>query len=347
MADRLGMALQMAQQTVKAGTFIGLNALSSRRVRRQGGGAQNYRPERATPSRAEMMADLRGLFLADAQAVADGIYPRINERSGNLPELAQRLRAVVTDVDRAFEASQEGRVDAARDVAGTDNLPDYFLQDFHFQDGGYLTDNSARLYDLQVETLFAGTAGAMRRQGLRPIADAMAGRDQRHVRIADVACGTGRFLGQILQAYPAVQATGIDLAGPYIDDARRHLGIRRNLTLRVGNAEALPLEDASQDIVTCIYLFHELPREVRRTVIGEFARVLKPGGTLVFIDSLQWGDRPGWDGLLESFPVRFHEPYFVDYLEDDLDGAMAKAGLSSVATWPAFLSKIMVRRKAD
>ena len=346
MADRFGMAVQMAQQAVKTGAFFGLNAWTSRRTRGRPG-APNYRPVRPTPSAQTLLGDVRALMLRDAQAVADGIYPPIDERSGSPRALFERLRDVVRDVDRALEARHEGRAHEAREVSGTDNLPDYFVQDFHFQDGGYLTDNSARLYDLQVETLFMGAAGAMRRQGIRPIAEAIAGRDQRTIALADVACGTGRFLGELLQAFPAIQATGVDLAGPYIDEARRHLGRRRNVDLKVGNAEALPLDDNSQDVVTCVYLFHELPRDVRLTVIGELARVLKPGGTLVFVDSLQWGDREGWDGLLESFPVRFHEPYYEDYLADDLDAAMAQAGLPVVSDWPAFLSKVMVCRKAE
>jgi ubiquinone/menaquinone biosynthesis C-methylase UbiE len=110
----------------------------------------------------------------------------------------------------------------------------------------------------------------------------------------------------------------------------------------------MPVPDASQDIVTTMYLFHELPPGVRRTVIRDLARVLKPGGLLVFVDSLQKGDRPdGWDGFLEGFPERFHEPYYRHYTIDDLDSAFEAAGLAAIAAWPAFLSKVMVRSKAD
>src|SRR3546814_15744708 len=42
--------------------------------------------------------------------------------------------------------------------------PRYYLQNFHFQSGGYLSGDSARLYDHQVEVLFTGGADAMRRQ---------------------------------------------------------------------------------------------------------------------------------------------------------------------------------------
>ena len=44
---------------------------------------------------------------------------------------------------------------------------------------------------------------------------------------------------------------------------------------------------------------------------SEFARVLKPGGRLVLVDSLQHGDEPDYDGLLELFPQSFHEPYYL------------------------------------
>ena len=75
------------------------------------------------------------------------------------------------------------------------------------------------------------------------------------------------------------------------------------------------MPDASADIVTSVFLFHELPPDVRRQVTAEMARILKPGGLFVFLDSLQLGDRPPWDGLLEAFPARFHEPYYRNYID--------------------------------
>ena len=107
----------------------------------------------------------------------------------------------------------------------------------------------------------------------------------------------------------------------------------------------MPLPDASVDIGTSIFLFHELPPEVRRAGDAEIARVLKPGGLFVFLDSLQMGDRPDWDGLLESFPYRFHEPYYRSYLGDGLEVMFEAAGLAGDLTSTPFLSKLMVRRK--
>ena len=39
-------------------------------------------------------------------------------------------------------------------------------------------------------------------------------------------------------------------------------------------------------------------------------------------------------------------PYYRHYLIDDLDGAFANVGLAAASTWPAFLAKVMVWRKA-
>jgi SAM-dependent methyltransferase len=78
-----------------------------------------------------------------------------------------------------------------------------------------------------VETLFMGAAGPMRRTALRPIAEFMAGRDQRQMTLLDVACGTGRFLRQVRLAYPAMNLKGLDLSRTYLEETRRNLeGLR-------------------------------------------------------------------------------------------------------------------------
>jgi ubiquinone/menaquinone biosynthesis C-methylase UbiE len=224
-------------------------------------------------------------------------------------------------------------------------VPDYYAQDFHFQTGGYLSEGSARLYDVQVETLFMGAAGPMRRTALGPIAEFMRGRDQRAMTLVDVACGTGRFLRQLRLAYPAMTLKGLDLSRSYLDETRKQMRGLRGAELIEAAAEAMPLADASVDIATCIFLFHELPPDVRRKVTAEIARVLKPGGLLVFIDSLQMGDKPGWDGLLESFPHRFHEPYYRSYAIDDLEAIFSDAGLAPQSTSTPYLAKLMARVK--
>ena len=344
MANTIGMATQLAGNSIRFGWYYGINWFLDRETRRLKS-SPRYRPERPVPSRQELLADLARLFVEDAARVRDGLYPAGEEMPGTAGDYIERLRSMISDIPSALERRASQDAASVRTQPDSEGLPEYYTQDFHYQSGGYLSEESARLYDVQVETLFYGSAAAMRRAGLAPIAEFLRGRDQRQAALLDVACGTGRFLRQVRLAFPALKLTGLDLSRPYLKEAGRHLGGLRPAELIIGNAEEIPLPDASQDIVTCIFLFHELPPEVRRRVTTEIARVLKPGGLSVFIDSMQMGDKPGWDGLLEAFPVRFHEPYFRSYAIDDLDAMFANAGLDAQSTSRAFLSKVMVRRK--
>lgn len=205
-----------------------------------------------------------------------------------------------------------------------------------------MTDESAELYDTQVEVLFNGSANAIRRQALPQLHEVFAGRDQRKLRLIDIGCGTGRFLDSVKQIWPRLPVVGIDMSEAYVKYAKGHLKRWSQIKLSVGKAEALPIPDQSQDALTSIFVFHELPPKVRRIVFRECARVLKPGGRFVLVDSLQHGDQPDYDGLLDVFPQSYHEPYYRSYLNEDF-GAMAEScGLTHVRDVNAFISKVMV-----
>ncbi|MFZ0029872.1 MAG: class I SAM-dependent methyltransferase, partial [Pseudolabrys sp.] len=73
---------------------------------------------------------------------------------------------------------------------------------------------------------------------------------------------------------------------------------------------------------------------------------LKPGGRLVLVDSLQHGDRPDYEGLLELFPQNYHEPYYESYTTEDFGALGAGYGLTYIRTVNAFVSKVMVFEKA-
>ena len=84
---------------------------------------------------------------------------------------------------------------------------------------------------------------------------------------------------------------------------------------------------------------------MRHIVFGECARVLKPGGRLVLLDSLQLGDRPDYDGLLELFPENYHEPFYSTYITEDFAEIANSSGLTHVRKFNAFISKVMVFAK--
>ena len=293
------------------------------------------------PGWQDLIAAMRELFERDWANIEAGIYLPPADLPADPASAFERSMAFFRDARAVDERRLARRHSEVMTPERKRRFPRYYLQNFHYQTDGWLSDKSARLYDTQVEVLFTGTADVMRRQALVPLARALQGRDQRSFHLLDVACGTGRFLGMVAEDYPRLNITGIDLSPPYIAEARTRLARRRNVALLEANAERLPADDASQDVVSCVYLYHELPPKIRKVVAGEMARVLKPGGTLILVDALQTGDRSGFDGLLEFFPIGFHEPYFNSYLKEDLARLFAAAGLEYAGTSPAFLSKVM------
>jgi ubiquinone/menaquinone biosynthesis C-methylase UbiE len=303
--------------------------------------------DRPIPDRARLFSDMVALLQRDLANVEAGIYPLPADRDGSFATLLERSRLFFEDLPAVHRRREAGRFREVSDPLTAGRRPSYYLQNFHFQSGGWLTDDSARRYDTQVEVLFNGTANAIRRQALPPLHEVFAGRDQRRLRLLDVGCGTGRFLDFLKQAWPRLPALGIDLSDAYLKEAKRRLRRYARIRYAIANAEAIPFRSESQDAVTSIFLMHELPPDVRRIVFAEFARVLKPGGRLVVIDSLQMGDEPDYEGLIELFPQNFHEPYYRSYVRQDFSALARECGLTHSRDVKAFVSKVMVFDKPD
>jgi ubiquinone/menaquinone biosynthesis C-methylase UbiE len=344
-AERAAYALS---QTARISWYFGQKALAARMNGRLV--SEDKRPKGLTfPDRSEILEEMRHLMRRDLANIEAGYYrmphdmiepPRKILRDAvrffrDLPEVQRRRRD-----DINAEVFEEKRREGSA-------LPRYYLQNFHYQTDGYLSDHSAELYDHQVEVLFGGAADAMRRQALVPLHHHFRTRRTTEARLLDVASGTGRFLTFVKDNYPRLDVTALDLSPNYLAQARRLLAPWSRTHVVQAAAESIPAPDSSFDAVTCIFLFHELPRKVRAAAAAEMARVLKPDGILVFVETVQKGDRPDFDGLLELFPIGFHEPYYADYVRQDLGELFAGAGLEIVETTLAFMSKVVVLRKCQ
>lgn len=292
-------------------------------------------------------AAMRELINRDWRNVEAGLYTVPLDLERRPLDLLAASRAFFRDVPAVERRRAQHRHAEVLTEERRALYPRYYLQNFHYQTDGYLSETSARLYDFQVETLFSGTADLMRRQALVPLRTAVEGRDQRRLKLADVACGTGSFLKAVKHNYPRLAVTALDLSPDYLAEARKALESWHDVDIVRANAESMPLEDESFDVVTCIYLFHELPPEVRKTVLKEIRRILKPDGTLIFVDSIQQGDMPSLDPLLDHFPEGFHEPYYGSYVRTDLHALFGEAGFSVTDESLAFLSKVVTAAKGS
>ena len=314
----------------------------AQRARQSGSARPRPHTDAPIPDRKRFFADLGALWQQDLANVEAGVYPLPADHDGSLKTFLHRSRLFFEDLPAVHRRRESGDHSEVLSEETRGKRPRYYLQNFHFQSGGWMTDESAQRYDTQVEVLFNGAANATRRQALPPLWEVFAGRDQRRLSLLDVGCGTGRFLDFVKQSWPRLPALGLDLSEAYVKEAKRHLQRWSRTDLMVGNAESIPLPDESLDAVTSIFMFHELPPKVRRIVLSEFARVLKAGGRLVLVDSLQYGDEPDYDGLLELFPQSFHEPYYLSYIKEDFAALCQDRGLTYIRNARAFVSKVIV-----
>jgi ubiquinone/menaquinone biosynthesis C-methylase UbiE len=346
-SDRIGRARYAAAQSARVAWYMA-HYVAARRLSKpfDRPGEPKFRPESQPGDAARIRAAFLGLFAKDRANIEAGLYPAPDDFGfEQLVAGLQHSAAFFKDLPKVDERRLNKRGVEVRAEAPTGRYPTYYLQNFHYQSGGWLSEDSAELYDTQVEVLFGGAADAMRRIALGELAHALKGKDQRKAAVLDAACGNGRFLEQALSAFPRLKATGLDLSPAYLAKAKQRLHAYPQVELVAGQAEAMPFEDASFAAASCIYLFHELPPRVRPQVAKDLARVIAPGGALIFADSLQLGDAPDLDQMLEYFPHGFHEPYYGSYVKENLVALFTEAGFVLESTEIAFLTKVLRFRR--
>ena len=292
----------------------------------------------------------------DYESIDAGYYREpwdmeLNHRQSSPINMIVQTRRFVDEAIGTLARRRLGRDEDKRiwiDAASSSLYPEYYQTAFHYQTDGWMSKRSADVYETSTETLFLGRQDAMQRTSLPPIVQQKAknrSKDSPPMKVLEVACGTGRFMTFIRDNLPLdTECVAVDLSPFYLEAARDNDAYWRKTKHRSGGssdnikplrliqaqAENLPFEDESFDAVVCTYLFHELPRHIRAKVASEMSRVLKKGGVLTLTDSIQRGDRPMLDEKISNFSA-MNEPYYADYLLDDLPEHFVKEGIKPVS----------------
>lgn len=282
---------------------------------------------------------LFALLKADAARISAGVYPASVLLSAADP--VGHLKRLPKIFGEAMSASKRREEKDHRDF-GTEaekrkkNLPAYYQRNFHFQKDGYLSEDSAAIYDHQVELLFAGAGDAMRRLLLAPLKRHFGDSDGTGLRFLEIGCGTGSATRFLRAAFPRAQIVAVDLSEPYLELARARV---EGVKFVQAEGEELPFK-REFDAVVSVFLFHELPLAVRKQVLAESRRVLKARGIFAFVDSLQLGDNPDFDPALLRFPKEFHEPFYTSYVKNPMKKLLAEAGYKVGERELGFFSKV-------
>ena len=110
------------------------------------------------------------------------------------------------------------------------------------------------------------------------------------VRVFDAGCGYGGLLRRIWEAGIMWRATGVDIAAKMCHHARllnAELGCAEDITILEESYLDVSLADESVDLVTSMDALLHVGPEGQRKAVKEAARVLRPGGWMIFSDIMQ------------------------------------------------------------
>jgi ubiquinone/menaquinone biosynthesis C-methylase UbiE len=94
-------------------------------------------------------------------------------------------------------------------------------------------------------------------------------------RVLDVGCGTGSLTFALPQAADVSEISAIDFSPVFVEEAIRRNTDKR-ISIRQGDATALPFEDNSFDRALALLVLHFIPDTGK--AVREMRRVVKPGG---------------------------------------------------------------------
>jgi ubiquinone/menaquinone biosynthesis C-methylase UbiE len=139
--------------------------------------------------------------------------------------------------------------------------------------------------------------------------------------LLDVGCGQGKSFRLLRDAFQPTRMLGLD-ADPHSIAISAAEAEREGIAVELHSADcaAIPLPDASIDIVFCHQTFHHLVEQER--ALAEFWRVLKPGGLLLFAESTK--------AYIDTWVIRwfFRHPMDVQKSADEYLAMLRTQGFS-------------------
>ena len=218
-------------------------------------------------------------------------------------------------------------------------LPRYLTAvDFHAMPGSYQGEtapgdvSAGAVYDRGVHVYYMG--------GLGPNNDAYAASFARWLktrwpdfvprRILDIGCSVGHSTLAWMDAFPAAEVHGLDLAAPMLRYAHaRAAGLGKALHLSQQNGEATDFPDGYFDLVLSHIVLHELPRGAIRNVFREGRRLLAPGGIMLHLDGSAYGSKDALAQHLQDWNTHYNnEPFQGPSRDANCRALLAAAGFA-------------------
>lgn len=158
-------------------------------------------------------------------------------------------------------------------------------------------------------------------------------------RMLDLGTSSGKNLIPYVQAFPHVEAHGVDVGAPllrYGHAVAEHEGVPIHFSQQ--NAEQLDFPDGHFDLIVSSFFFHEIPVAATRKVLKECRRLLRPSGLMIHQELPATCLVGAWEDYFWNWDTKHNnEPFYTDFRAQDPFALMAEAGFDRDASFAHIL----------
>jgi ubiquinone/menaquinone biosynthesis C-methylase UbiE len=227
---------------------------------------------------------------------------------GNTKTVWRQAEALMEDLFAVTQMTPKQVVDSLRRFMKTKHEADHDLTFSEARERIY----DQEFYPLVTHFTFAFQSSAIARMRfVKRVAEAMA---FSKATVADLGCGSGAMLCEILQSQTGWTGYGLDISEASIGYARRlasYKGVAGRAAFQQGSITQLPFASSSIDLVVASEVIEHLPQPA--AAFNEIVRVLAPGGFLAL-----------------TVPIDSHTPAHINSPSsaDEFDRLCREAGLT-------------------
>lgn len=247
----------------------------------------------------------------------------------SLAVLKRQADAVHAWLDSCNSPGSLGRLELNPDLP----VPKYYEKvEIHTQPGSYHGEFAGFLYHWMIDPFLVHRD----RENQMGMALAKGVPRQDYRAILDLGCGIGKSTLPYCDLYPSAEVHGLDYAAPMLKYGHQLAESRgKKVTYHQQHAESTSFDDESFDLVTAIWLFHEIPRASMDKVVREALRLLRPGGVFAIMESppfkqLNESYSPLTEFLIDSTGRRMSDPYIPMFFSLDRAELLKNNGFTEV-----------------
>ena len=150
----------------------------------------------------------------------------------------------------------------------------------------------------------------------------------------DIGCSIGISTEWLHREFPTTSVSGLDLSPYFLSVAKfRASKYNQNIQYVHENAEVMSFDDNSFSLVTCNYLFHEVPTDATQTILREIYRITEDKGVIAVVDLEPDVLREKENSFLTPFRrwmFEITEPHIYSYYQNDMKELLNEAGFKNI-----------------